>query len=341
MIQGRLRQCLLSAVSACFVFFYTIVANQAGQEPIPTQNRFPLSFLFLTPRPTSAQLPDPGSIHTAAALEYSSVFMEESNDHWELLADMEITVVELSITYGISSQLAIRLDAPVASMDHGFMDGFLAGYHAALGLNNYGREDRPDNDFAYHINKNSQPWVESEAGGWHLTDITVSVQSPLFSMAWPPKWKSAFLSSLKLPTGDAKLGYGSGNVDLGLFLPSHWRLDNWSFFLMPGVIYHGDPDTLGAHVSAQNSFSFFVGTSYEYNEKWCWLGQIGYMSTSIEKTSISKIDDGAYGLTIGVRRTFNRQYNIEFAFTEDIFTRAAPDFNMRVGLNYNYGKESR
>lgn len=338
MIRGCLCQVLLIGLSIHFIILSSVVEIEAGQEPIATQNRFPLSFLFLTPRPSSAHLPCSGSIQSVAAFEHSSIYMDESNDQWEVLADMEVSIVDLSMLYGISSYLAVRLDAPFVSMTHGFMDGFLANFHDALGLPNYGREDRPENEFAYHIKKGDDIWIEGQAGGWHLADITLSAQVALFSLDWPMDWKSALLSSLKLPTGDSARGYGSGNMDLGLFLPSQWQYGRWLYYMMPGVIYRGTADTLGAHVASQNSFSFFMGGTYKYNETWCWIGQINYMSTPIEKTGISKVDDGAYVLTFGIRRNIRKNWDVELAFSEDVFTRAAPDFNVRFAVVLGYTK---
>jgi hypothetical protein len=101
---------------------------------------------------------------------------------------------------------------------------------------------------------------------------------------------------------------------------------------MPGYIWHSDPETQGADVSARNSFSMFGGIAYVSSERWRWFVQLNYSSSPIEETGISILDDGAVELTLGFRRVLSEKWSVEFAFCEDIFTRTAPDFNLHLGL---------
>ena len=121
-------------------------------------------------------------------------------------------------------------------------------------------------------------------------------------------------------------------MDAGLFLPTQWDGRKWSFFLMPGYIWHSDPETQGADVSARGSYSMFGGIGFASSDRMKWFVQINYSSSPIEDTGISIIDDGAVELSLGFRRILNKNWHVEFAFCEDIFTRSAPDFNVHLGL---------
>jgi hypothetical protein len=319
---------------------FCIPAASAGADasPLMIQNRFPLHFLFLTPRPVSAGLPSPETLQAVAALEHSNLYVDESGHQWRVLIDMEVTVLDLSLTYGLSPRAAVRVDIPVVSFTGGFMDQFLAAYHKALGLPNYGREDRPYNDFAYRLEKNGTSWINGEPNSFRLADTTLSAQWRLNRMPWPGKAQSCLLASMKLPTGEPGTGFGSGKADFGIFLPTQWNIDDWRYYFMPGLMYHGDPDTQGADIEARGNFSLFLGAVFAYNDKWSWIGQLNYFSSPIEKTGIAKLDDGAYGLTVGIRRSLHQCWDLELALTEDIFLRAAPDFNVRLGLTWRYRK---
>jgi hypothetical protein len=307
----------------------------ADDGPIQSVNRFPLHLMFLTPRPISADLPPPGGLDTVISFDYSNTYLNKSSSEWQVLIDLEMTVLDLEIAYGIGSHWAVRLDIPVVWMDDGVLDGFLENYHNALGVGNYDRHHRPKNQFAYSVTKSDQVWFEGEPGRIELADPTVSAHYKLArsTLRWP--LQSTALISLKLPAGDKNLGLGSGNFDLGLFLPSKWRFDPWTLHVMPGYVVVGNPKTGGPSIAARDVYALFAGAAYTYNESWTWLIQAGAYSTPLESTAIEALDDGAVDLTIGLQYRFGRQWLVELSFSEDL-TRTAPDFTMRFALRRNH-----
>jgi len=288
--------------------------------------------MFLTPRPISALPPSAGRLNASLAVDYSSVYVDESGPQYRFLMDMEIAVVGLSFAYGLTSRAAIRLDMPLVNMSGGFLDGFLENYHDLLGVGNYGRENRPRDSFAYRVDKGGSAWIEGDAGGLRLADVTLSGQWLLFSSSGAAALHASLLTSLKLPAGEPRHGYGSGRLDAGLFLPAQYESGPWSFFTMPGFIWHGDPDSRGADVAARSSITLFIGAAYAYNDRWQWLAQLNYFSSPVERTGIALLDDGAFELALGFRTALNPNWQVEFVFSEDIFTRAAPDFTIHLGL---------
>ncbi len=300
--------------------------------PLQTVNRLPLHLMFLTPRPTRAGLPARGDLETSLAVEYASVFLEQSTRRWNILMDMEMTLVDLSLAYGAGDKLALRIDLPFASMTAGFLDGFLENYHDALGAPNYGRDNRPADTFGYQISKDGAIWFQGQDGSLRLADMTVSAQLELTkSMAGTYHSTSSLLFSLKLPTGDADIGLGSGAMDVGVFVPMQWSATPWSFYFMPGAAWINDPESRQADISARNSFSLFAGTGYDYNDRLRLLAQIGFHTSPLESTDSSWLDNGALELSVGFQRKFGDALAWEFAFSEDL-SRAAPDFNLRTGI---------
>lgn len=305
--------------------------------PLQTSNRFPLHLLFLKPRPIPAQLPSRGEFETTLALEYNNTYFDYRNSRWDVLMDMEMLVAELSLVYGITSKVALRVDLPFVSMGGGFLDGFLENYHDAIGVSNYGRENRPRNTFGYRVTKDNLLWLQGDEDTLQIADFTVSTQIDLMNSGAPHKTKGSVLLSLKIPAGDSMRGLGSGQFDAGIYLPLKWSARSWSFLVMPGAALIGDPDTQGAHISSRNTVSLFSGVAYDYSSKTTWLAQINYYSSPIEKTDLSELDSGALELDIGFHYRLAQGWIMEFAFCEDL-TRALPDFNLRLGLRWTWPK---
>jgi hypothetical protein len=310
--------------------------SAAEYGPLQTINRFPLHMMVLTPRPVNAQLPGRGTLEATLTMEYSNTFFDFRNDRWDFVIDMEMLVGELSMVYGVTEKLALRLEVPAISMQDGFLDGFLENYHDFLGVGNYGRGNRPKNEFSYQAAKEGHLWFQGESFGLRIGQIRVSGQ-----FALPPlrlgghPLSSAVLGTLKIPVGDTDSGVSSGGYDVGFFLPVKWKGDRWVFHMMPGAIWVDDPTTLGAQVSARNSISFFAGAAYEYNHKWRFLAQLNYYSSPFEKTGLDELDNGALELSFGIQRTLSKTLYWEFAFCEDL-TRAVPDFNVRMGVTWHF-----
>jgi hypothetical protein len=307
----------------------------AGSGPLQSTNRLPLHLLFLKPRPVPVHGPARGDLEVGVAAEYSNTYFDYRNNHWDVLMDMEMMVVELSLVYSPASRTALRLDLPFVSMGSGFLDGFLENFHDALGVSNYGREKRPKNEYAYRVAKDGLSWVQGEQGTLEIADTVVSGQYELFKNSGALNISGSLLMSLKLPTGDPDRGLGSGAFDFGLFIPMRWSAEPWSFFLMPGAAFIGDPQTRGADVSARNTVTLFGGVAYEYSPRTTWLVQLNYYTSPIEQTGLEDLDDGSLELDIGFQRALAEYCVMEFVFGEDL-TRALPDFNLRLGLRWTW-----
>jgi hypothetical protein len=303
--------------------------------PLQTSNRFPLHLLFIKPRPVKADLPGRGEFEAALALEYGNTFLEQRNDSWDVLLDMEMMVIDFSAVYGLTSKIAIHLNMPIVSLQAGFLDGFLENYHDALGTSNYGREKRPKNNLGYRIVKDGLLWVQGQEGSMQLADMTISTQFDLIETAGAKPMSGSLLLSLKLPTGDSTRGLGSGRFDAGVYLPVRWAFSPWSLYAMPGAAFISNPDTDGAHISARHSYSLFCGTGYDYSDHTTWLLQFNYYSSPIEETGLDELDQGALELAVGFHHRLADDWLIEFAFCEDL-TLAVPDFNLRLGLRWTW-----
>jgi hypothetical protein len=307
----------------------------ADQGPLQVKNRFPLHLLFLTPRPTSPELPPAGEWRAAGALDYSAVFFQHESREWDFLIDLEMTTFNLAVTRGVLPRVALSFDLAVVNMSGGFLDGFLESYHNALGVPNYGRESRPKDKFAYRVERHGQAWLQGESHAWQVADSVLSVLIGLPAPGGLPNISNAMITAVKLPLGDAQRGTGSGGWDFGLFWTAAYTSASWSFYLMPGAALISDPRNIAPEVAARNSYSLFVGAAFDYDDRWRWLVQLNGFTSPIQRTGIGELDRGAIELAIGFHYRLNPRWQIEFAFCEDL-TRAAPDFTIHLGLLWGH-----
>ncbi|MEJ2040390.1 MAG: DUF3187 family protein [Desulfosarcinaceae bacterium] len=317
------------AVPLILLLLPAAVRGESG--PLQLKNRFPLHLLFLTPRLSPSRTPGQGDAFASLAVDYSAVYFRHANEDWDYLIDMEMTTVDLAVTYGLTRRLALTADLPFVSMNAGVLDRFLEGYHNALGVPNYGREERPDNAFAYRVNRQGRTWISADSGTFQLADATISAQWQFLRKPGSNSWDGSAIMSLKAPTGNVDEATGSGRWDYGLFVNGEHRRSRWSYFAMAGIAINHDPDTGGARIRTRPSYSLAGAVGYDYSDRTTWLVQVSSYTSPIEETGISEVDTPAAELGLGFRYQVAGDWNMEFAFGEDL-TRAAPDFTVHLGV---------
>lgn len=286
--------------------------------------------MFLTPVPVS---PDPlpkGNWQVDLALDYSSVFFAEHSDRWSVLVDLEMTVVDLGLRYGLTPGLTLSINQPAARMSAGFLDGPLADYHSAFGFPNYDKDTRPDDDFAYHIRKDGRDWFRADPDSWHLMDTTLGVE---WGLVRNKPIDSSLIYQIQLPTGESDSGFGSGAYDHSLMLPACYSRHALWFFLTPGIHLPGKPHSVDADIRTRPFGSLTTGGSYAYNRRLSLVAQLGFYTSPLEKTGIDKLDNGSLELGLGVGYRILDTVRLELAFSEDL-TRAAPDFNLHLSFSH-------
>ncbi|MGA1870371.1 MAG: DUF3187 family protein [bacterium] len=319
----------ISCLAVLGVFFYCISPSLASLEkgPLHARNHFPPHLMFLKPMPDSPLPAPPHHLKMTLDIDYSSVFLDEHSAEWDVLIDLEMTVVTISLEYGLTEWSSMSLEMPFVSMSDGFLDSFLETYHTTFQFPNYGREKRPKNDFAYSIKKNGQEWFTPEVGDYHSADSILA-----FKVHGP---STSFSYRLKIPTGDEKRGVGSGHSDHGFFLSTKFSLPPLSIYVNPSLILLSDPKTLGPDISVKNIFGLFGGAEYIFNKSWSALSQLNYYTSPFENTHINQLDTDSLEITFGLIYSAGSDMNLEFGFSEDLF-KAAPDFTLHCELNYRF-----
>lgn len=295
--------------------------------------------MFLMPAPAAPWDGEPGQWELTPSAAYAAVFVNEDAERWNTVIDLEMTVLELGAAVGLSPRLSVGAKVRFASMSGGFLDGFLNDFHETFGLPNYGREQRPENEFLYYVQKDGKPWLKSEFGGLHLVDPSVSLEYRLADRGDPHgeagRWTASLQYALQLPLGDSDAGFGSGHFDHRLSLPARWVRHPLAVYLAPGVSFLSDPDTLGADIRVRNVAGAAISGEWAFGRAWSFLAGLNFYTSPFDDTGIRQFDAESLQLDIGLIWRPTPRARMAWSFSEDL-TRSAPDFALRMGLGYRF-----
>ena len=201
------------------------------------------------------------------------------------------------------------------------MDGFLESYHDTFGFSDYGRSERPGNDFLYTVRKDGSLIVRGKSG-FGLGDIRLALKKPLFTS---DGLNFSVKAEVELPVGDAKKGFGNGSLDAGLSILLDKSIGDkivtyWNF----GGVLAGD---VRGHQTLDIEDFIYGGAAVEahINEKLSLLAQVMGQTAIYPKTDLLAVDRDAWMLAMGGRYHVGKG-SLELSLTEDINTSGAPDF---------------
>lgn len=312
---------LLTAISIASLLM-TAVSSTAFEGPLAVKNQFPLFMHTDAPRLESAAV----ETSLTAGLAYSSVFVVRSSAHWSVELDAELAEFSLRLREAVGP-VEVGVELPVVFFSGGFMDGFLNSYHEAFGFEDYGRSNRPDNQFLYEVRRNGSLIIQGSDGSPAIGDLRLSAKYALLRV--DPVVSARV--DVELPTGDAKKGFGSGGLDAGVALLADKKIsETFRAYLNVGAVFPGD---LKGHQTVELDNFFYGGAAVEALlwKKFSLLGQVMAQGSPFPDTGIGSVDRTSVLLTFGGRYVSGRD-SIEFSITEDPNTAGAPD--VAFGLIY-------
>lgn len=319
---------LFVSVLVFFLTLFSLISWAAGalafEGPLHVTDSHPLFFAIGTPQLSSAR-PD-----NAVELDftYSSTYVVRQSAQWDFGIDLEAALMEVTVKKLMTATTEASLNVPVISYNSGFLDGFLESYHNAFGFPDYGRSQRPHNEFLFEVRRNGQTVMQGKAGEIALGDIRLGLKQVLIS-GDPLVSLYGFLS---LPTGDAEKGYGSGRLKGGAAVLLDKALSPTVMaYLNLGGVLTGDLKAI-EKVPLRNFLFGGAALEWDATERLSLNGQLYIESSPIEKTGVGVIDDAPSLLSFGGRYRTARGQALEFSFSEDPTTAGAPDF--MVGLGY-------
>lgn len=291
--------------------------------PLQINNLYPIFLHADQPYLEKADMENSMSV----SLSHSSTYTVEESREWVINLDMEIT--ELSFRYKriIKDMFELDLDIPVLVFSEGFMDGFLEDYHDTFGFHDYGRKNRPHNDFLYEVRRDGDLIIAGKSGT-RLGDIRIAVKKPFMS---GDDYKLSIKGDIEVPVSSAKRGYSNGSIDTGISLlfdksisdstMSYWNL---------GAVFPGDVKG-HENLDLRNYINGGLAVETMLSKNLNLLVQLHGQSEIYPDSGISAVDGRAFFIAFG-GKYYSDGRNYELSLTEDLNTTGSPDFI----INFTY-----
>ncbi|NOY39431.1 MAG: DUF3187 family protein [Nitrospirae bacterium] len=329
----RTNKKILIAIILClasFLFLGTAGTVRGFEGPLNIRNSFPLFLSIGSPSIISAEAENSVDLN----LMYSSTYLVNTSGEWSFNLDLEAAIIDLQIKrlfFGDSVELS--LDIPVLSFNSGFfLDGFLESYHSALGFPDYGRSNRPPNDFLFEVTHNGRTVVAGKSGEIALGDIRMGIKKAVYV-------KDPYVSLygfVEFPTGDPESGYGNGALDTGVALLVNKGIgDSVMTYFNAGAVF---TDSFRAEetIDLEDYLYGAAGVEWLYSGNLSLNTQFFIQGSPFRNTGIRAIDEVATILSFGGRYRINPGRFLEFSFSEDTNTAGAPDFMVGFGYRYKF-----
>jgi hypothetical protein len=320
---GRILTLIISLLTTSF----PPVMAYAFEGPLQVNNQFPL-FLY-----ADAQYLESASVESSlsASLSHSSINLIRDSSRWSVGLDMEITELDLRFKKSFSDFIEIGIDLPMISFNSGFMDDFINSFHDTFGLPDYGRSERPENEFLYDVRRRGVSVVQGEGGRIRIGDVRLSLKKPL--LTGDPA--ISVRGDIEFPTGASGEGYGNGSIDTGVSVLVDKDISKKvrAYFNL-GTVFPGD---LKGNQNINLTEFVFGGAAVEA-AFWKHVGlvaQVFVQTSPFPETGISSIDRLAVLLTLG-GRYYAGKNSFELSFTEDPNTAGAPDFTLNLSFKRRF-----
>lgn len=292
---------------------------------LPVRNQNPFAQFIGLPALQSARLLMPGQQQAEVLASMSSHFVLEKDEADPLHIDGESYMGDLSWRAGFDRWEA-AIVIPWVSYRKGFLDKFVVNWHRAFDLPNGNRSSVPDNQLRIAYAGEETFLLDRPAQG--VGDIRLQAAYALIEQE---DFAQSIYAGLKLPTGNADRGLGSGGADLALFSVWEWRQGHWRQELQAGVLAMQRPEVLP---SMRRQLAAFGSLALGYVSA-RGLGvfvQYDAHSQLYKGTEQPALGD-AHMLSAGWR-VYYPGFAWSFALTEDIDVDSAPDVGFQLGFRF-------
>ncbi|MDQ6997861.1 MAG: DUF3187 family protein, partial [Mariprofundus sp.] len=175
-------------------------------SPLPVRNLDPAMMRLFDPTPDSALRSYDHSWSFELNQHYATLYQYDQLPNAQLLIDMELYVVEPVIRFALSDSLEMSVRTPLIVPSSGIFDDAIQNFHGWFNMPNGGRQNRPNNSFAYALNhKQGAQWQARNK--WEVGNVELSAR---YNVAGNEYWAIAGLAAVKFPTASKSRGWGSG-----------------------------------------------------------------------------------------------------------------------------------
>ena len=299
-------------------------------SPIHSTNQHINQLIFYRPYGNSATIKKMDTLNVDVS--QSNIFQKSEN----LVADFEITTLELTYSYPVSSSLELSFNYPLYYLSKGFLDKPLDYVHSTLGIEttreneghidnqlNYQITDKIDKNRAYLASGN--PQIELKLAIYESNDFLVSTNI-----------------GVKLPVGKTSDGFTSGKVDLmsGIQLQKNYEDISWIGNF--AITLNGDRELSADITSKRVRYFFYLANKFpltylipfDYSSKVDVLFAYQYSSKPYE-SSDKKFSSFSHLLQVAIRNYLDNGAYIDMYFNQNTIPRHN-EADVTFGLSYYF-----
>ena len=308
------------------------MSGARAQTPaLPTRDQNPLLAGLALPMPVPTRVPGKGSIELAAALNWGTTALVETNSREDLIVDAETREFRLQGAWGLTDRLALQWQLPYRYTGGGTLDSFIDSWHDVFGLPEGDRPTLPKDRFRIAYERDNVVLIDSDTSVEGLGDISLGL---LYALAASERTHATIALDFEVPTGDVERYTGNGALDIAVVLAAEHRLaDRWTAYGQAGVSWLGDGDLLPAQqrdvvFTAMAGIGFDIASAVRLNV------QVDAHSAAYEGTDIDYLGEAVI-LTLGGSIRF-QHWQLDLGVSEDILVEASPDFVFLFGVSSRY-----
>jgi len=303
----------------------------AGPLPVAEQN--PLYRLQYVPEAEPVDVVEPGALVVGLVTAYSNVFEQSSSSRHAHLFDLEQMTNTLGVRYGIAEGWETGAELSLHTGWGGFLDGFVSGFHNALGLPNGGRETEPEGQHEIHL-VGLDPDVSLD-----LSRRTLDLEGVSVFTRWQPFGSDGGAYGLSL-RGTVRSSTGpleGGRIDAALSVSG--RLSGRGEF--EGTHIYGsatwvslDPVPALDPIFDSTAGYFMLGFERGITPGVAGIVQLSAGTAYVDAWDESRLSRFPSTLTFGIAGRGEGQWGWEFGFVED-FPPESPtvDFTVTLGID--------
>ena len=308
-------------------------AQEPPLGPLTAEDGSPLHRIALTP---AVEGPDPVAEARWRAevwMGYSNIFEQDSAQTHVLFLDMERLITTFTLRRGLTPDLEVGGRLTLETTGGGVLDGFISGWHQALGVGNANRERFPADAYVQRFSDGGRVRLDVPRRTFHPEDLR------LFA-----KWRwlgddttdeaLSVRGVVRIPT--ATNDAGEERTDLAVLLAGRTRWGPTRLHATAGV------STLRARGSLEgilrtSSWYLTVGAEQRLAGWVSALGQLSLSSPRVRGFENSEIGGAPINLVLGFAGRLGEGWQWEASFQEDVPPDTpSVDFTLGVGLRRTF-----
>lgn len=274
-----------------------------------------------------------GEGETAVYFEetWKNMWLYRSGDY---LIDGEIHAMSLGWYRGLGEGLEISAELPLRYISGGVLDGFIEGFHKAVGLGNQDREKFPRNQMIFAVNLSGEEdgWsatAESQRG-WNLGNMVLGLSYRLKALERHGV-EAAGTLNIKLPTGTRTDFFGGQAADYGLAFSAGKKFGRIRAYGCIGLVYYGQGRMIGIELNRWHRSGLLALEYHPRGSRHSAVFQV--LTESGVAKEFSEFRNGTYEAVLGYKCLASPRTLIEVGLLENMFFHDnSPDFGLHVGV---------